>query len=802
MAKTRKVKDPFASREAKKYDDPIPSREYILSHLEAAAAPIGHEALCKELRLKTDTQCEALRRRLIAMSRDGQLISNRRGVYGLAGRMELIKGTVQGSKDDYGFFIPADGSDDLYLSSREMQKVFDGDTVLARVSGLDNRGRKEGMIVEILQRGVRQIVGRYYSDSGIGILVPANRRINHEILVPKEHSRGAIDGQFVVGEITSFPSSRHQGVARIIEILGDSATPGLEIEIIVRSHDLPNKWPASVSTQLKKITDSISAADFNSRADLRQLPFVTIDGEDARDFDDAVYAESCQESGNIAWKLYVAIADVSHYVNVDSPLDEEALNRGTSVYFPGHVIPMLPEQISNGVCSLKPNQDRLVMICEMAVSGAGEVEQYKFYEGIIHSHARLTYTEVADILEPMDSEAGLGLQQRLKKRHAPVVAHLETLYQLYGKLRQARKLGGALDFETIETRIVFGENRRIKEIIPVVRNCAHRLIEECMLCANVAAGKLLQASSLPALYRVHDGPSSEKLEKLREYLRDMGLGLGGGDKPEPVHYQKLLQQIGERPDSNLLQTMVIRSMMQAVYQSENIGHFGLGFGVYAHFTSPIRRYPDLLVHRAIRFLIRNNKGKHVVKAKGAAVLGKAAIYPYGANEMHTLGENCSLHERRADAASYEVIDWLKCEYMQNHVGDEFAGTISAVTGFGLFVALESIYIEGLIHITALDNDYYHFDAVRHTLTGERTGNRYHMGDGVRVRVAAVNLDERKIDLVMTDSKSRTRSAKGKSDKKHSRSGKRTRPENAGNTKGRKKVNGRKAGNKKKSRKNT
>jgi len=759
MAKSPKIKDPFASREATKYDDPIPSREYILGHLEKAAAPVDYETLCEELELISDADCEALRRRLIAMSRDGQLISNRRGVFGLANRMELSKGLVQGTKDDYGFFIPADGSGDLYLSSTEMSKVFDGDTVLVRESARDNRGRKEGMIVEVLKRRSDQIVGRYYSDSGIGILVPANRRISHEILVPEKQNRGAKEGQFVVGEITSFPSSRHKPVAKIVEILGDSATPGLEVEIAVRSHGLPYQWPSPVKKQTSQLDYSISKQELQYRADLRHLPFVTIDGEDAKDFDDAVYAQRNENNASSQWKLFVAIADVSHYVAVESPLDEEATNRGNSVYFPGHVIPMLPEGISNGICSLKPKEDRLVMVCEMDINDKGELTSYKFFEGIIHSHARLTYTEVADILEPMESDMGQKLQQRLKNQYSSLIAHLTELYELYEKLRLARENSGALDFDTTETRIVFGENRRIKEIVPVVRNCAHRLIEECMLNANVAAARFLQSSNLPVLYRVHEGPSSEKLENLREYLKEMALSLGGGDKPEPADYQKLLRQVAQRSDSHLLQTMVIRSMMQAVYQSENTGHFGLGYDAYSHFTSPIRRYPDLLVHRAIRFLIRNKKNKQFAKGKSAPKISRAEIYPYRKNEMQTLGENCSLTERRADAASYEVIDWLKCEYMQSHLGDEFTGTVTSVTGFGLFVELEDIYIEGLVHITALDNDYYHFDPVRHELTGERTNKRYHMGMSVKVRVSSVNLEDRKIDLIMAGSDSSNRANK-------------------------------------------
>ncbi|MCB1670215.1 MAG: ribonuclease R [Pseudomonadales bacterium] len=745
MKKSRTSKDPFAEREAKNYAEPIPSREFILSVLAEAGVPVDHQTLCEKLGLQADAEVEALRRRLRAMGRDGQLISNRRGLYGLPDRMELAKGRVQGNRDGAGYFIPADGSGDLYLSPTEMQKAFDGDTVLARFVGIGSRGRREGMIVEILQRQFTQVVGRYYTDQGIGVLVAANRRIAQEILVPDNASHGASDGQFVVGEITTYPSPRHKPIAKIVEILGDTTTPGLEIDIAVRSYDLPFQWPTQVKREAARIDGAITEAELAGRQDLRQLPFVTIDGEDAKDFDDAVFA---RRAGG-GWQLYVAIADVSHYVDVTSALDEEATKRGNSVYFPGHVIPMLPESLSNGVCSLKPDEDRLVMVCEMDIDASGEVTDYRFCEAVIHSHARLTYTEVAELLEPDDVEMGRRLQERMKKRHESLVDHLQTLYGLYLSLREARERGGALDFDTTETRIVFGEDRRIREIVPVVRTCAHRLIEECMLCANVAAAKLLQSSGLPVLYRVHEGPSREKLEALRDYLGELGLHLAGGDKPRPSDYQKLLLSIAERPDAHLLHTMVIRSMMQAVYQAENVGHFGLGFAVYTHFTSPIRRYPDLLVHRAIRFLLRGKKqNPHLLRPGGAPALSRPKIYPYDQNDMTSLGESCSATERRADAASYDVVDWLKCEYMQSRVGDEFDGTVATVTGFGLFVELDGIYIEGLVHITALDNDYYHFDAISHVLTGERTGRRYRMGDSVRVQVAAVSLDERKIDLVM------------------------------------------------------
>ncbi len=741
----KKSKDPHAKREAENYANPIPSREYIIELLEKIGEPIGHLALCEQMKLASDEHIEALRRRLIAMSRDGQIISNRRGLFGLPAHMDLIKGRIQGNKDGYGFFIPEDGSGDMFLGAREMEKLFDGDEVLARHSGFDNRGRREGMVVEILKRRFEQIVGRYYKEDGFGILVPDSKRVSHEILIPDQHAGKAEDGQFVVAEITEYPSRRRKAVAKIVEVLGDSTTPGLEIEVAVRSHDIPHIWPSAVEKETYRFSETVSEKEFQGRADLRDVPFVTIDGEDAKDFDDAVYARAHAKGG---WTLYVAIADVSHYVTIGSALDEEAITRATSVYFPGHVIPMLPEKLSNGLCSLKPKVDRLTMVCEMEIAPSGEMTDYSFYEAVIHSHARMTYNEVSDIVEEAQNDAQKSIQATIRKRHESLIEDFENLYSLFHALRAVRDSGGAMDFDTTETRIVFGEDRKIREIVPVYRNDAHRLIEECMLCANVAAARLLEDSKLPALYRVHEGPNPDKLENLRMFLKELDLHLPGGDKPEPADYQYVLKQMAGRPDRILLQTMLIRSLMQAVYSPENQGHFGLGYEAYAHFTSPIRRYPDLLVHRAIRYLIRNKPGAHVKKHSGAAELAKKAIYPFDLKDMVQLGEICSTAERRADAASYSVIDALKCEYMQDRVGDEFVGTVTSVTSFGLFVELNEIYVEGLVHISELSNDYYHFDPVHHCLTGERSQNAYRLGDSVEVKVVRVDLSDKKIDLQM------------------------------------------------------
>jgi len=740
--------DPHADREARKYENPIPSREFIMQVMARIAEPVSHEDLCEELELDDEDEREGLRRRLIAMSRDGQLIGNRRGVYGLVDRMELLRGRVQGGKDGYGFFIPADKSGDLFLGPKEMQRVFDGDIVLARVSGVDRRGRREGMIVEVLERSRQQIVGRFYREDGFAVVVPDNRRISQEIVIPERETRDAEDGQFVVAEITAQPDRHRKPAGRIIEILGDHMAPGMEIDVALRSHDLPWEWPKDVTRAVSAMAEEVAEEEKKGRLDLRQMPFVTIDGEDAKDFDDALYCEPGDRGG---YTLYVAIADVSHYVTPDSPLDREAQNRGNSVYFPGHVIPMLPEIISNGLCSLKPKVDRLAMVCEMSMTRAGKLKDYRFFEGVIHSHARLTYTEVSDMLEEHRSSARRRSGERLRQRHAAILPDLERLFELYRKLRHNREQAGALDFGSNETRIVFGETRKIREIVPVERTEAHRLVEECMLAANVCTARFLESSKLPVLYRVHEGPNADKLENLKAFLNELGFVLTRSAKPKPRDFQRILQEAAERPDGHLIQTMLVRSMMPAVYQPENIGHFGLGFEAYTHFTSPIRRYPDLLVHRALRYLIRKTlQRKHVRKAKGARRLPRGEIYPYNLQDMQHFGDICSMTERRADAAVYDVLDWLKCEYIEDRVGEEFDGTIASVTGFGLFVQLNDIYVEGLVHITALHNDYYQFDPARQHLRGERSGVTYQLGGAVRVKVARVDLDERKIDLVLAE----------------------------------------------------
>ncbi|MEZ5503130.1 MAG: ribonuclease R [Halioglobus sp.] len=756
MAKKGKIADPHAAREAARYENPIPSREVILEMLTAAEKPLDHGTIAQSLGLVEDEQVEALQKRLRAMERDGQLMVNRRGAYCLVNKMNLLHCRVQGHRDGYGFAMPLGEGDDIYLNARQMHFVFDGDEVLVQVTGEDRRGRLEGKVVEVLQRKHKSVVGRYQEDSGIGYVIPDNGRLTQQILIPPKEKGKARSGQIVTAEITDYPTRQLGAKGRIAEVLGDHLDPGMEIDVAIRSNGIPWEWPDEVLAEAASLEAEPLEEDKQHRIDLRNLPFVTIDGEDARDFDDAVY---CEERKGGGWRLWVAIADVSHYVWPGSALDEEAAQRGNSVYFPARVVPMLPEALSNGLCSLKPDVDRLSMVCEMELSAAGVLAKYRFYEAVIHSHARLTYTQVGEVLEQ-------GSDPQVDKRRVP---DLKRLHKLYRVLRAARDQRGAIDFETVETRIIFNENRKIEAIVPVVRNDAHKLIEECMLCANVATARFYEANKLPILYRVHEGPSEEKLEGLRKFLSELGLGIGGGNKPTPVHYQQLLQQIAGREDAHVIQTMLLRSLSQAVYQPQNKGHFGLHYEAYAHFTSPIRRYPDLLVHRGIRHLIRSGgHAKGVLRIEGAEPIPTPQIFPYDLHAMVVRGEHCSMTERRADDATREVDAWLKCEYLQDHVGDEFDGVITAVTSFGLFVELKDLYIEGLVHITALPGDYYNFDQARQRLTGERSGRSFQLGGPVRVQVARVSLDDRKIDLEMIEAgatgKSKVKRKSGKAGK--------------------------------------
>lgn len=743
--------DPNAEREARTYANPIASRELILEVLEAAKGPLGRWQLAELLQIQGEDQEEGLRRRLKAMERDGQIIRNRKGAYGPVSKMDLVRGRVSGHRDGYGFLIVEGAGDDIYLANRQMRKAFDGDEVLVRISGIDFKGRKEGAIVEVLKHNTAQVVGRFSASAKGGRLIPDNPRIVNDIFIAAEATAGAQPGQFVSVEITRQPDRFGAAEGRVVEVLGDHMAPGMEIDVAIRAHDIPHIWPAAVEQAAAGFSTEVKEADKKHRIDLRDLSLVTIDGEDARDFDDAVYCEKKRTGG---WRLYVAIADVSHYVKPGSALDKEAQQRGNSVYFPDHVVPMLPKVLSNGLCSLNPAVDRLCMVCEMTISAAGRISSYKFYEAIMHSKARLTYTKVGQMI----ADKGKA-RSPLRKEYEHVVPVIDELHELYLAFRSQRTTRGAIDFETVETRIEFDSNRKIERIVPVHRNDAHKLIEECMLAANVCAARFLDGHKIPALYRVHDSPKEQKLENLITFLGAQGLQIrmDKQGKVTPASYQEVMAQIAGRSDANIIQTVMLRSMNQAVYQPDNKGHFGLAFPAYTHFTSPIRRYPDLLVHRAIRSAIRSGElSPRLARADGTPTEPVATHYPYNVNDIQQLGEQCSMTERRADDATRDVMSWLKCEFLQNHIGEEFEGLISAVTGFGLFVELKDLYVEGLVHITNLPQDYYHFEPAHHHLVGERTRKVFTLGDPLVVRVVNVNLDERKVDFELQERKPRKR----------------------------------------------
>ena len=736
-----------------RYPYPIPSREEILDALRNATGSQSAKTIAKALHVKRG-EVEGLTRRLEAMLRDGQLAFTEAGGYTIRNATRFIVGQVSSHPDGYGFLLPDEGGDDIYLSEKEMQKVMNGDRVQVRVIASDRRGRFEGTIVEVLSRAHTHVVGRLLHENGTWLIAPEDRRIAHDIIVEKP-PKNAQAGQFVNAKLLTQPSRYAQPLAQVVEVLGDMDDPGIEIEIAVRKFGLPHIFSKEAMARANILPDTVQSDDMADRVDLRDVPFVTIDGEDARDFDDAVYCEPVEIGKTVAYRLLVAIADVSHYVKPDDTIDKDALLRSTSVYFPRRVIPMLPEKLSNGLCSLNPDVDRLALVCDMVVSAEGKPDAYQFYPAVIKSAARMTYTAVAAILQsPRGPEAAI---------HADVLPHIRNLFSAYRVLFEARGKRGAIDFETVETYIVSNPEGKIEKILPRVRNDAHKLIEECMLAANVCAADLLIRHQHPGTYRIHAVPGEEKLDQIRAFLAPLGLRLGGGNSPQPSDYAALIRQIQPRPDMQLLQTMLLRSMQQAVYSPDNIGHFGLAYTAYTHFTSPIRRYPDLLVHRAIKAILQGKRyeptgvdrrllNKNISNAMRRQMNrdrmeGRVTGKPED-SIWHALGLHCSANERRADEASRDVEAWLKCYFIKDKLGEHFSGTISGVTSFGVFVQLEDLYIEGLVHITDLGADYYHFDEVRHELRGERTGVRYQLTDRVTVQVSRVDLDSRQIDLVV------------------------------------------------------
>ena len=705
-----RLQDPYLEREKLKYSNPLPSREHVLTILAQQGVPMAQDDLAQVLSISSE-EIGFFTRRLSAMEREGQIIINRAGAVCVAKKLDLIKCRVSGHRDGFGFAIPEDGEgNDIFLSEREMHKVMHGDRVMVRATGTDRRGRIEGRIAEVLEHAVTQLVGRIRLEHGVWMVTAEDQRISHEILIESGGENGATQGQVVMVQIVMQPDAYRQPIGRVLEVLGNYADPGMEIEIALRKHALPHQFSLAAEDEAHATPKKVRKLDSKGRVDLRDLPLVTIDGETARDFDDAVFAEP-QGKG---FRLVVAIADVSFYVQPGSALDTDAIDRGTSVYFPRRVIPMLPEALSNGICSLNPEVDRLCMVCDMRIGAKGKVKDYSFYPAVMRSKARLTYNQVWDWLQKDEGDKAL-------------MPHLRTLYELFKVLLSARGKRGAIDFDTVETQMLFNDQGKIDTIVPVTRNDAHRIIEECMLAANVCSANFILKNKHKCLFRVHEGPTPERLENLHNFLKLSGLTLGGGDKPTTKDYAALAEQISSRPDASVLQTVLLRSMQQAVYTPDNNGHFGLSYEAYTHFTSPIRRYPDLLVHRTIK----------------AILAGKT--YKPG-QKWSQLGEHCSMTERRADDASRDVESWLKTFYMRDKIGEVFSGKISAVTSFGAFVLLDGVYVEGLVHISELGKDYFHLRKEIQALVGEKSGVRYRLGDSMTVRVVRADLESAKIDF--------------------------------------------------------
>jgi ribonuclease R len=714
----KQSKDPFFERELSKYEDPIPSREYIMQVLSEHGKPILKGTLFKKLGVSKKAQQKALMFRLKAMIRDGQLLQDRKDRWCLTNKTTLLRGRVQAQAEGQGFFISETDEPDMVLPAREMRGVMHGDIVLAYPSGIDKRGRQEAKVHEVLERAIQSLAGRFIEREGVCYVEPEHRYCFHDILIPQDQTLNAKNGQMVIVKMVEYPTTHSMALGHVQKVLGEYLDPGLEIDVAILNYGIPHQMSSEVQSEMHLVPKQVRPKDLEGRKDLRDLPFVTIDGEDAKDFDDAVCCERI-DNGNI--KLWVAIADVSHYVRPGSAIDDEAAIRGNSVYFPGRVVPMLPEVLSNGICSLNPAVDRLCMVAEMVVTPKGQIRSPHFYRAVIHSRNRLTYDKVhqffAEDSAPELSEDVWGM--------------LKGLYQVYEILHRARIERGAIELDTVETKVVFDGLKKIEKIVPVVRNDAHRLIEECMLAANIAVATFITNQGVPSLYRIHEQPDIEKMKGLQTFLGEFGIQCRWQGKLQPKKFQETLDQVRKRPEKAVLETIMLRSLKQAQYAVDNVGHFGLAYPVYTHFTSPIRRYPDLIVHRVLGAIIDHESD---ISEK------------FNVEHLNQLAQTCSMTERRADEATRDVLTWLKCIYMKDKLGQVFEGTISAVTSFGLFVMINDVYVEGLVHVTSLKNDYYQFDAIRHRLVGERTKQTYHLGDSIKVLIAKVDADARKIDF--------------------------------------------------------
>ncbi|QCI24064.1 ribonuclease R [Buchnera aphidicola (Macrosiphoniella sanborni)] len=731
------VVDLYHKKLLNRYRNSIPSRECILLWLKTCKNLISQRNLEKKFYINNKEQKKALRCRLQKMEKDGQVIYTKNHFYTVPENYKVVKGKVIGHKDGYGFLRTEILKDDLFLSSEEMKFCIHGDIILAYITYSNVKKRSSARFLKLLEPNNTFIVGRYYINKNITFVIPNDTRFHFKIFIVASSIQEHISiGSIVVVKINKKSIRNIKMIGSITEVLGKKMETNLAIEIALRTYSIPSSWSHAVKSQLYDINKKIKKYNFENRIDLRHFSFFTIDDEDAYDFDDAIF---CKKKNNAeeGWNLWVAIADVSFYVEPNTPLDKEALERGTSIYFPSLVVPMLPEQLSTDLCSLNPHVERLCLICEMSLSNSGELISYKHYEAVICSHGRFTYDEIDKIWN------GDVLLQEKYKKNLKYIQNLLCLQKIFNKYRVSKK---GIDFEKIEPKFVLDSNLRIKKIHQKIRNDAHKFIESCMILANIASACFIKKYTHPVLFRNHDSPKTENIVSLRIFLKKIGLKLLGGDTPKSIHYSNLLKKISNSSQYEIVQTVLLRSMKQAIYSPDNYGHFGLSLSSYVHFTSPIRRYPDLILHRIIKYLLLQNKKRNINQIDNIY-----NNYLYNMNEMRNIGKYCSMTERRADEATRDVIDWLKCDFMHKKIGCILNGVISNITSFGFFVRLNQFFIDGLVHITSLNDDYYYFDTLNLKLIGKVNKNVYRLGDALQVKVMSVNLQERKIELSLYQS---------------------------------------------------
>ncbi|MFC5540892.1 ribonuclease R [Ureibacillus sp. FSL K6-3587] len=689
--------------------------------------PLKVDELEEVLGIETADEFKELVKALVRMEDQGYIVRSRSNRYGLPERMNLLRGKFIGHSKGFGFVTPEEeGLDDIFIPPHEVNGALNGDIVLVRVLKESSGEKREGTIIKVVERSKTTFVGTYQANRGFGFVVPDDKRLNMDIFVAKEDSLGAVDGHKVVVEVTNWPSEIKSATGVIIKILGHKNDPGVDILSIIYQHDIPPEFPEEVLKEAAKVPDVIAEEDLVGRRDLRNETIVTIDGADAKDLDDAVTVTKNEDG---TYKLGVHIADVSYYVKEGSLLDKEAYKRGTSVYLADRVIPMIPHRLSNGICSLNPQVDRLTISCEMIIDQNGNVIEHEIFPSVIRTTERMTYSDVYKILEE-ENEA-------LIERYKPLVPMFKEMKELALILRKKRMNRGAIDFDFEEAKIVVNEEGWPIDVVLRERTIAERIIEEFMLCANETVAEHFHWMEVPFLYRIHEDPKPEKLQRFFEFITNFGLIVKGtGNSVHPKALQEILESIKGLPEEPVISTMLLRSLQQARYYPESIGHFGLSTDFYTHFTSPIRRYPDLIVHRLIRTYLFEGD------------VSKQTIFKW-AQVMDEIADHTSECERRAVDAERDVESLKKAQYMSDKIGEEFVGIVSSVTNFGIFVELPNT-IEGLVHITNLTDDYYHFDERQMIMVGEYTGRIFRIGDEVKVRVANVNLDESSIDFEIVD----------------------------------------------------